>query len=125
MTLISAFDSTFAQFIRLTQFDGDVFNLTTAFTNGGWAHLDGETAIRERWGPDSGVAEWQPAEVAENEGLAEWVSGSAAVGGAKSKAGWAFRGGFWGKGSDEVAPSLESLGYKGKDAAEVWFEADA
>ena len=48
-------------------------------------------------------------------GLAEWVVDDAS-------SGWAFRGGFWGKGSDEVAPSLESLGLTGRDAAEVWFE---
>lgn len=50
----------------------------------------------------------------ETDGLAEWV--------ADEPHGWAFRGGFWGKGSDEVAPSLESLGLTGRDAAEVWFE---
>lgn len=117
-TYISAFEGFFTQYIRLAHFDADIFNVSTIFTNGARP----QPASRERAGVDGGVAEWAPASSVDSDGAAEWVNATASAGG---RGGWAFRGGFWGKGSDEVAPPLESLGLTGKDAAEVWFEEDA
>lgn len=74
---------------------------------------EGEGAARQdeplvaRLGLSNGVAEWMGKE------------GDVEGGAVSSSRGWAFRGGFLGQ--DGSAKSLEELGLKGKDAAEVWW----
>lgn len=120
LTLISRAEGFFATFIRLTHFDGDIFNITSAFTNGGDEVKGGVSLYMPRWA--DGVAEWVDGKEAvrarlEGSGaVAEWVGGEEMVG---EERGWSFRGGFWGK--EAGAKSLEERGLKGRAAAEVWW----
>ncbi|PPR01447.1 hypothetical protein CVT26_015080 [Gymnopilus dilepis] len=96
----------FVSHLRLAHFNGNLFNVTTVFSNAdvrekeGYSHGDGEG------GPES---KGDVLVIWEERFLAEWVHGE--------EEGLAFKGDFWGReGLDSRSP-----GGTGKESAEVWF----
>lgn len=145
MTLIARSGGFFATWVRLVHFDGNLFNITSVFTNNGddgkgvtllpgwaegvaeWVDGSGATSLeaREDLGSEESVEggrdETLIARLGLSKGVAEWIGdeGVTEDGVGSSTRGWSFRGGYWGK--EGAAKSLEELGLTGKDAAEVWW----